>query len=146
MLAEALMIIGTAAQGIGEISAGQASAKSLKLKAKYARMEGREAKRLSDYRVRLIHEAGAELGGQIEAETGKSGLAMTGTPLASLVDSARKVELSAALEKRAGTITQQRYEQAASAYEQDAKAMKQSGFLGALGALTGLKDLGKKDD
>jgi hypothetical protein len=146
MIAAVLMAIGAATEAYGEISAGLSSASALRKKAKYSRMEGREAKRLSDYRVRLIHQAGAEVLGGIEAETGKSGLAMSGTPLTSLVDTARQVELAAALENRSGTITQNRYEQAAEAYEKDAKAAKRAGFLGGLGALTKLGGLmGGKD-
>lgn len=141
MWAAALMAIGSATEAYGNWQAGKATAGSLKTQAKLARMEGREAKRLSDYRVRLIHQEGAELLGTNEAETAKSGLAMTGSPLAMLVDNARQVELSAALEKRAGTITQQRYEQQATALERDAKNAKKAGGIGGLGALTKLGGL-----
>jgi hypothetical protein len=137
-IAEALMVIGSGTEAFGNLQAGSASAVSLRKQAKMTQMEGREAKRLSDYRVRLIHQEGAELLGSIQAETGKSGLAMTGTPLQSLVDNARQIELSAALEKRSGTITQLRYEQQADALKQEAKNAKKSGAFGAIGALTSL--------
>jgi hypothetical protein len=133
----ALKVAGGVIGAIGILDAAHATAKALKQKAKLARKEGREAKRLSDYRVHLIHQAGTELLGQIEAETGQSGLAMTGTPLMSLVDNARQVELSAAMENRSGQITQQRYEDAAVAAEADARSAKRAGKFGALGALLG---------
>lgn len=136
-----LQAAGIGLEAGGLMMAGRAESKSLKERARMARVEGVEAKGLSDYRVRLIRQAGAELLGEIEAETAQSGLAMTGTPLASLVDSARKIELSAAIENRSGLVQRMRYEQAAQAYEQEAKNAKKSGFLGGLGSLAGLAGL-----
>ena len=122
---------------MGSIQAASATASALKDKAKLSRKEGREQKRLSDYRIRLIQREGREVLGEIQAETAKSGLAMTGTPLMSLVTTARDAELATALELRSGDISQQQYYDAAKAYERDAKAAKRAGRMGALSALIG---------
>lgn len=143
-----LATIGAIAQGaglgmeaFGQLSAGSASAQGYKVSARSARKEARESKRSSNYQVRLIQETGAQVLGQIEAETGKSGLALTGTPLASLVHTARKIELSAALERRAGTVTESRYEDQAAAFDAAAKAAKQAGRTGAFGSMLGIGKL-----
>jgi hypothetical protein len=113
-----LAVGGMAAGALGSYESGQgaeeayrAQADAYRRKADLSRLEKNEAARMTDYRVRLIEEEGAEVLGAIEAETGQSGLALTGTPLASLVDSARRIELAAALEKRAGAVTATRWDQ-----------------------------------
>jgi hypothetical protein len=103
--------LGAYESGQGSAEAYRAQADAYRRKAGLSRLEKREAARMTDYRVRLIEEEGAEVLGAIEAETGQSGLALTGTPLASLVDSARRIELAAALEKRAGAVTATRWDQ-----------------------------------
>jgi hypothetical protein len=131
------MVAGTATSAIGSYSAGRAGKAAKKREAELAALEKREAGYLTDYRVRLIREEGAGLLGEIEAETGKSGLALTGTPLTTLVDNARRIELSAAVEKRAGAVTQMRYDQQIAASLADAKAAGKAGTLGAISSLLG---------
>jgi hypothetical protein len=128
--------------GQGQAEAARASAAAYRQKARLSRLEKREAAALTDYRVRLIHEEGAEVLGAIEAETAKSGLALTGTPLASLVDTARQVELAAAVEKRAGRVTARRWEQEIEANESGSTTgqtaagyAERAGVYGALGEL-----------
>jgi hypothetical protein len=132
---------GVGLEALGSYQAGKASAGAYRQSAKSARREGREEKRLSNYQVRLIEEAGAQVRGQIEAETGKSGLALTGTPLATLVDTARKVELSAALARRAGTVTYTRWQEQAAALETAAQNAERAGMFGAAGSLFGIGKL-----
>jgi hypothetical protein len=129
----------------GAMQSAQAGEEAYRISAASKRRQAREAKILTDYRIRLIHEAGAELLGEQEAETGKSGLAMTGTPLATLVADARQIELSAAIEKRAGEISAQNWLAAAAADEASAEAAKEAaeskkgGMMGGLlGGLAGL--------
>lgn len=136
-LETALLVGGAAMSAGGSISSGLAQAGSYKDQARQAVMEGRESKRLSNYKVRLIQQAGAETLSEVEAEAGKSGLAMSGTPLTHLVKTARQVELTAALERRAGTVEKQRYERQAVALRKAAKEAKRSGILGGLGGLVG---------
>ena len=129
--------------GIADFSAIQSSkmgASAYKISAEQNRVQADEARRLSRYRVRLIHEAGAEHLSAIEAETGKGGLAMTGTPLLSLVTDAREIELTAALEDRAGRITEQNYRLAARMDEKSAKAAAKAGkskMSGLIGGAAG---------
>jgi hypothetical protein len=114
---------------------GEATADALRKQARDARGQGREALRQADYRVRMIHEAGAELLGEISAETGKSGLAMTGTPLATLVTNARRVELSAALETRAGRVEYQRWQAQSQTLLEEAENAEDAGKFGAFGSI-----------
>lgn len=140
--ATALTAIGTGLDVFGSISSGFAQAAAYEDQAEQAEMEGREAVRMTRYKVRLIQEAGAELLGDVQAETGKAGLAMTGTPLSHLVHSARQVELTAALQRRAGTVEKQRYDLQAKALKKAAKESKKSGlFGGGAGLFSGLGGL-----
>lgn len=133
--ATALTAIGTGLDVFGQVSSGFAQAGSYEDQARMAEMEGREALRLTHYKVRLIQEAGAETLGEVQAETGKAGLAMTGTPLSHLVQTAREVELTAALQRRAGLVEKQRYDMQAKALKKAAKESKKSGILGGAGGL-----------
>lgn len=141
----AMGVFGMGLQAIGSITSGLAQEGSYKDQARTAKMEGREALRLTRYKVRLIQEAGAETLGDVQAETGKAGLAMTGTPLSHLVQTAREVELTAALQRRAGLVEKQRYDVQARALKKAAKESKRSGFLGAGAALfSGLGGTGQQ--
>lgn len=134
--------IGVGMQAIGSYASGKAAKREAYRQAKLARQEGIEAKTLADYETRIIYEAGAETLGAIEAETGKSGLALSGTSLAHLVRTARKIELTAALKQREGRVTQYRYQQQSQvglAAGQDAYT---AGILQGLGALA---QIGKID-
>jgi hypothetical protein len=130
---QALSAGGAGLQLIGSIQAGNAQAGSYRSQAKQSREAGRESLAMSNYKVRLIHEAGTETLGQIEAETGKAGLAMSGTPLKHLVQTARQVELTAAMQHRAGVVEKQRYDRQARALDEAAREAKRAGVLGGLG-------------
>jgi len=133
----ATMGLGAGMDFLGTLQAGAEEAASLKRTAALARLEGGEARTLTKYKVRLIHEAGAEGLSAMQAETGKSGLAMTGTPLLGLVHSARQVELAAAIEGRAGKVTRSRYEMQAAQLEEDARRAKKAAKRKAIGGLIG---------
>ena len=138
MLGVAAGMIASGVMGAaGSKKAARAEAKAAKFNAKLNRRQAVEAKAISDYRVRMIHEAGAEMQGQVEAETGKSGLAMTGTPLATLVDNARKIELSAAMEVRSGNTTYENYMLAAEAGVASANAISEAGNWNAASSIVG---------
>ncbi len=140
-LGDLMQGVGSLLGGIGQSQAGSAERAAYYRMAKQARKEARESQAQTDYRVRMIYESGQELLSEIEAETGKSGLAMTGTPLATLVDNARRVELSAALEKRAGALTYERTMAQAAAYEQAGRNAKAAGGWNA--AATWLSGFGQ---
>ena len=101
--------IGAGLQAEGIQQAARAQRKVALGSAKAAEKEGREARTQSRYEQRLIREMGAEMGGQIEVAAGKGSVAMSGTPLATLVKSARQVELAAAVTERTGKMEQDRY-------------------------------------
>ncbi len=132
-----MMGMGSFFEGMGSYDAGHRTQTAYRASARAAQREGREAKRLSNYQVRLIEESGAEVLGGIEAETGKSGLALTGTPLATLVDNARKVELSAELERRSGRITERRWEEEAAGLRQAGSDANQAGKIGMVSSFFG---------
>lgn len=132
-----LSLAGKLLGAFGTLSSAFAQSDALKQHARELRKEGREARLQSDYRTRLIRQEGAEIQGGIEAETAKSGLAMVGTPLNSLVDTARQVELAARLQYRSGILEEKRYDAAARAAEKEAKNAKRSGFINAVGGLLG---------
>jgi hypothetical protein len=139
---QALSAGGAGLQLIGSIQAGNAQAGSYRSQARQSREAGRESLAMSNYKVRLIREAGTETLGQIEAETGKAGLAMSGTPLKHLVQTARQVELTAAMQHRAGIVEKQRYDRQARALDKAAKEAKKSGIMGGIGgAVSGLGGL-----
>lgn len=136
-LATALTVGGTALNVFGSLSAGSQQAGDYRAQAAQAELAGREALKLTSYKVRLLHEAGAQMTGEIEAEAGKAGLVMSGTPLSHLVDTARQVELSAAIERRAGLVEKQRYDLQAQSLKRAASSAKTSGLFGAAGGLIG---------
>jgi len=129
------MLLGTMADFFGTLRAGEEEYQSLEAQRATALLEGKEARTLTRYKVRLIHEAGQEFTSTLEAETGKSGLAMTGTPLLGLVHSARQIELSAALERRGGQVTEMRYQVQADQLHKDAQRAKRAAKREATGGL-----------
>ena len=132
------MVAGTALDVYGRIQSAADQAKSLREQASSARAEGREAITAMRYKVRMIQEAGAEHLGDIEATTGKAGLEFCGTPLTYYVSQARKIELTAAMERHAGAMTKRRYDAQAKALRAEAKDTERSGILsGIAGALQG---------
>lgn len=130
-----LMVGGAGLESVGSILAGDQQSHSYQKQIELSRWEKKEAKRQTNYKVRLLYEQGAEFLSEQEAETGKSGLAMTGSPLLSLVNNARRVELSASMERRAGDVTAMRYDQQIEALKASQKAAKQSGLMGGLGGI-----------
>jgi hypothetical protein len=131
----ATSVAGLGVSAYGQYAAGDAAAAAAQQRAEQIRLEKTETAYQTDYRVRQIYEQGSGLLGGVEAETAQSGLALTGTPLASLVDNARRVELSAAYERRAGAVTQRRLDAGILASLSDADAASQAGTLGAIGTL-----------
>ena len=133
----AMMVGGSLLQGIGTAQSGFAQRGALMDQSRQAYMEGRESLRLSNYKVRLIQEAGAEMLGDVEAEAGKSGLAMTGTPLTHMVRTAREVELTAALQRRAGAVEKRRYDMQGRALYKAGKEAASAGKWGAASSFLG---------
>ena len=91
----------------------------------------------TDYRVRMVREAGAETLGQIEAETGKASLAMTGTPLSHLVATAGKAEMSAAGLRAAQRRTNLRYGRAIDEERSQARKERSAGHYRSAAAVIG---------
>ena len=123
--------------GIGVSAAGESRAGKDRAAAHYRTGKDYQRELLwnledTDYRVRLIRDAGRQVTGQIEAETGKAGLAMTGTPLSHLVDTARRVELAAAVEREAGRRTNIRYSTAIDRERSQGRAEEKAGDARAL--------------
>lgn len=128
---------GSLLQGAGMFMAGRDEAKALAVSADSAYREGGEALKLARYETRLLRQAGAQIEGANVAEAGRSGLAVSGTPLATLVENARQVELSASLAARAGRIEKARFYAQGKALKRAAKAAKKGGALGGLGGVVG---------
>lgn len=91
---------GRQAQLAGRLESGQYAAQAL------------QTRQVTDYKSRLIREAGSQHLADIEAETARAGLAMTGSPLSLLVDEARKVELETQMNEWEGNVEAQRLQYA----------------------------------
>ena len=127
-----LQAIGIGVEAAGEVRAGKERAEAHYRTGKDYQRELLWDLEDTDYRVRMIRDAGRQVTGAIEAETGKAGLAMTGTPLAHLVDTARRIELSAAVEREAGRRTNIRYQQAIDRERGQGRAEETAGDTRAL--------------
>ena len=117
-------------QGIGSLQAGNAEARASLSSAKEAYAAATESRRQAGYKARLIRELGAEMGGQMAVTLGKGSVAMSGTPLATLVTNARQAELTAAETARTGLIEKDRWMKQGKALERAAKAAKSAGKWG----------------
>jgi len=139
-----LQVLGTGLQIYGQQEATKYQVKELELSEEQARERARQVAKARDWRIRMISRAGELLGGQIEAETGKSGLAMTGSPLEHKVRQARQIELSATMAATQGGWEAQSWIDQARAYSRAAWQTEKAGSLqtfttiiGALGNMMG---------
>ncbi|HUU94060.1 MAG TPA: hypothetical protein VM238_22945 [Phycisphaerae bacterium] len=134
--------------GIGVTAAGENRAGDERYEAhiRTAKDYGREqlwSREDTDYRVRMVREAGAETVGAIEAETGKAGLAMTGTPLSHLVATAGKIEMSVAGLREAQRRTDIRYARAIDEERAQARKERSAGhYRSAAAVIGGIGEMG----
>jgi len=137
-----LQAIGIGVEASGHVRAGKARAKSHRATAKQYMRELQWSLEDTDYRVRLVREAGAETLGGIEAETGKAGLAMTGTPLSHFVATAGKIEMAAAMTREAGRREAERYRTAIDVERRQARVEETAGDTRAMASvIQGLGDM-----
>jgi hypothetical protein len=132
-----LQLAGTGVEMYGQWLATDYQVEELKISEKQARERALQAGRARDWRVRMIHEAGVQMTGEIEAETGKSGLAMSGTPLEHKVRQGLAAELTASMAYEAGTYEVETWLNQADAYRRARSEADKAGGLQRLGTLIG---------
>jgi len=133
----ALGWLGMMVQMYGQGLATQAEVKELEYSEEDAIRAAKQMAKARDWRVRMIHEAAVEMGGEIEAETGKSGLAMSGTPLEYRRRQALAAELTASMAYEAGTYEVESWFRQAAAFSRGARNRQQAGDIQQVGTLIG---------
>ena len=126
---------GSALEAIGSYGAHKQAAGSHKAVAAQALRNMVRAKRETRLRLREIVRAGAELQSRVEAETGKSSLKMTGTPLLVKLDNARRIELTRVLAAEAGMEEARRWQLVGHEALRSARYESSAGKFGAAASI-----------
>jgi len=130
-------LAGTGVEMYGQWLATDYQVEELKISEKQARERAAQVGKTRDWRLRMIAQSAAEMGGEIEAETGKSGLAMSGTPLEHKVRQGLAAELTASMVRMEGDWEVQSWLNQADAYRRARSEADKAGGLQRLGTLIG---------
>jgi hypothetical protein len=140
-LGTSLIGAGTGLQAYGAYQQGQDTSASKNIEANQLTQRAGQVRQITDYKARLIHQVGRTHLSDIEAETGKAGLAMSGTPLNVLVDEARKVELEAQMAQWQGNVEAQGLGYASDVAKWEGGQARTAGDIGAASSI--LNGLGR---
>ena len=109
---EGLVMLGMGMQAVGAYDEGRQAQQAGRIESQQYAGLASQTRQVTDYKSRLIREAGNQHLADIEAETARAELALSGSPLSLLVDEARKVELETRMNEWEGDVEAQRLQYA----------------------------------